>query len=327
MVCPGGNWRLSCATGLESLLLSSLLSPPAATPRGSRRKPAQGQTPSCRRRTRTAIPTVHVAQAKGWSGDATPQAADGLAVRAYASGLDHPRWLYVLPNGDVLVAETNAPPRPEDGKGIKGWFMKKVMKRAGARRAQRQPHHAAARRRRRRRRGDAHGFPGGLNSPFGMALVGNDLYVANTDAIVRFPYPTGETQITAPATKVVDLPGGPLNHHWTKNIIASRDGTKLYVTVGSNSNVAENGMEKEERPRRDLGGRPGDAASTACSPPGCAIPNGLAWEPETGALWTVVNERDELGNDLVPDYMTSVQRRRRSTAGRTATTASTSTRA
>jgi glucose/arabinose dehydrogenase len=255
---------------------------------------------------RTAIPTVHIAQAKGWSGDATPQAADGLAVRAYASGLDHPRWVYVLPNGDVLVAETNAPPKPEDGKGIKGWFMKKAQKRAGA-------GVPSANRITLLRDADGDGvaetrsvFLKGLNSPFGMALVGNDLYIANTDAIVRFPYTPGAMEITAGGVKVADLPAGPINHHWTKNIIASRDGKHLYATVGSNSNVAERGMEVEERRAAilevDLAtGRARVFAS------GLRNPNGLGWEPRTGALWTVVNERDELGSDLVPDYLTSVK--------------------
>jgi glucose/arabinose dehydrogenase len=194
---------------------------------------------------RMLIPTVKIAPAKGWPAGATPIAAAGMAVKAYATGLDHPRWLYVLPNGDVLVAETNAPPRPEDGKGIKGWIMKRVMKRAGA-------GVPSANRISLLRDADGDGvaetetvFLQGLNSPFGMTLVGRDLYVANTDAIVRFSYSEGQTQITEAGTKIVDLPGGPLNHHWTKNVIASRDGSRLYVTVGSNSNVAENGMENE----------------------------------------------------------------------------------
>jgi glucose/arabinose dehydrogenase len=249
---------------------------------------------------------VHVAQAKGWSGGATPQAAEGLAVRAYASGLDHPRWVYVLPNGDVLVAETNAPPKPEDGKGIKGWFMKKAQKRAGA-------GVPSANRITLLRDADGDGaaetrtvFLNGLNSPFGMALVGNDLYVANTDAIVRFPYTPGATEITARGVKVADLPAGPINHHWTKNIIASRDGKRLYATVGSNSNAAERGLEVEERRAAIL---EVDLATgrTRVFASGLRNPNGLGWEPSTGALWTVVNERDELGSDLVPDYLTSVR--------------------
>lgn len=254
----------------------------------------------------TLLPTVHIAPAKAWPAGATPTAANGLAVKMYANELDHPRWLYVLPNGDVLVAETNAPPRPEDGKGIKGWVMKRVMKRAGA-------GVPSANRITLLRDADGDGavetrtvFLNGLNSPFGMALVGNELYVANTDAILRFPYQDGETAISAAGVKVAELPGGPLNHHWTKNIIANRDGTRLYATVGSNSNVAENGIEQETNRAAIL---EVDLASgqTRLFASGLRNPNGLAWQPQTGELWTVVNERDELGSDLVPDYLTSVK--------------------
>src|SRR5436190_13200140 len=254
----------------------------------------------------TLIPTVHVAPAKGWPAGAAPTAAAGLEVKAYASGLDHPRWLYVLPNGDVLVAETNAPPKPEDGKGIKGWVMKMVQKRAGAR-------VPSANRITLLRDVNGDGvaetrtvFIDGLNSPFGMVLVGRDLYVANTDAILRFPYQDGATRITAQGVKVADLPAGPINHHWTKNIIANKDGSRLYATVGSNSNAAENGIDKEEHRAAILEvetatGKTRDFAT------GLRNPNGLGWQPQSGALWTSVNERDELGGDLVPDYMTSVR--------------------
>ena len=253
----------------------------------------------------TLIPTVHIAPAKGWPEGAKPNSPPGTLVTAYAKGLDHPRWVYVLPNGDVLVAESNAPPQPAK-KGIKAWIMKKVMAKAGA-------GVPSANRITLLRDADGDGvaelrsaFLEGLHSPFGMTLVGNTLYVANADALVRFPYQEGETRITAAAAKVVDLPGGPLNHHWTKNVIASRDGSKLYVTVGSNSNAAEKGMENEV----------GRAAIWEVDPQtgkhriyasGLRNPNGLAWEPVTGALWTVVNERDEIGSDLVPDYLTSVR--------------------
>ena len=194
----------------------------------------------------TLIPTINIAPAKGWPARTTPVAAEGLTVSAYASGLDHPRWVYVLPNGDVLVAETNAPPKPEDGNSIKGWVMKKVMKRAGA-------GTPSANRITLLRDADGDGvaetktvFLAGLHSPFGMTLVGDSLYVANSDAVIRFPYKTGDLRITDPGKKIADLPAGPINHHWTKNIIASRDGKHLYATVGSNSNVAENGIDKEE---------------------------------------------------------------------------------
>ena len=254
----------------------------------------------------TLIPTVHIAPAKGWPAGAKPTAAAGLAVSVYAKGLDHPRWLYVLPNGDVLVAETNAPPGRDNRKGIKGWVMKKVMKRAGA-------GVPSANRITLLRDADRDGvaetqtvFLRGLNSPFGMTLVGKNLYVANTDAILRFPYKGGETQIIVAGVKVADLPAGRINHHWTKNVIASRDGSRLYVTVGSNSNVGEKGMENEEQRAAILEVDPATGTSRVFAS-GLRNPNGLDWEPHSGALWTAVNERDEIGGDLVPDYMTSVR--------------------
>ncbi len=254
----------------------------------------------------TLIPTVNIAPVAAWSPGETPIAATGLAVKAYASGLDHPRWLYTLPNGDVLVAETNAPPKPEDGKGPKGWVMRKVMKRAGA--GPQSPNRISLLR-------DADGdgiaeirsiFLQGLNSPFGMTLVGNDLYVATTDAVLRFPYQDGDLHIDQPGTKLVDLPAGPINHHWTKNIIADRSGTHLYVTVGSNSNVAENGIENEAN-RADVLEIDRTTGRMRVFASGLRNPNGLAWQPQSGALWTTVNERDEIGNDLVPDYMTALK--------------------
>jgi glucose/arabinose dehydrogenase len=226
-----------------------------------------------------------------------------LRVSAFAQSLDHPRWLYVLPNGDVLVAETNAPPKPDDRKGLRGWVMGKLMSRAGA--------GVPSANRITLLRDSGNGavqrsvLIDGLNSPFGMALVGSDLYVADSDAVLRFPYAEGSMQIRTPGVKVTDLPAGRINHHWTKNLVASADGSKLYVTIGSNSNVAENGIAAEEGRAAiwevDVGsGRHRVFAS------GLRNPNGLAWEPSTGALWTVVNERDEIGSDLVPDYLTSV---------------------
>ena len=254
----------------------------------------------------TLIPTVNIAPAKGWPEGKKPSGASDVTVNAYATGFEHPRWLYVLPNGDVLVAETNAPPRPEEGKSVKGLVMQFVMKRAGA-------GVPSANRITLLRDADGDGRPEvrtvflkDLYSPFGMALIGNELYVANADALVRFPYQEGQTEITAPGVKVADLPGGPLNHHWTKSLVASPDGTKLYVGVGSNSNVAENGMEKEENRAAIL---EIDRASgrTRVFASGLRNPVGIAFQPQTGALWAVVNERDELGSDLVPDYLTSVR--------------------
>ena len=256
--------------------------------------------------THALIPTVLVAPAKGWPAGAKPVAAAGTTVSAFAVGLDHPRWVYVLPNGDVLVAETNAPARPDDGKGIKGWVMKKMKSKAGA-------GTPSANRITLLRDADGDGiaetrsvFLEGLNSPFGMALVGKDFFVANSDAVLRFPYVEGQTRITAAGVKLVDLPAGPINHHWTKNLISSRDGSKLYVTVGSNSNIVENGIGKEQD-RAAIWEVDAATGRNRVFASGMRNPNGLAWEPGSGALWTVVNERDELGSDLVPDYLTSVR--------------------
>jgi glucose/arabinose dehydrogenase len=249
---------------------------------------------------------VNIAPAKGWPHGATPVAASGLTVHALAQGLDHPRWLYVLPNGDVLVAETDTPPTPDDNKGVKGWIAKQVMAKAGS------GDHSANRITLLR---DADGrgvavtrtvFLEGLNSPFGMTLVGNQFYVADTDAVLRFDYVEGATHISTKGTKVTDLPAGPINHHWTKNLIATADGTHLYVTVGSNSNEGENGIDNETDRAAVWDVNPADGSHRIFAS-GLRNPNGLAWEPHTGALWTTVNERDELGSDLVPDYMTALK--------------------
>lgn len=266
-----------------------------------------GPTPEIPAPEKSLIPVVKVETAKGWAPGATPVAAPGLVVRAFATGLEHPRFLYVLPNGDVLVAESNGPPRPEDDpKGIRGWFMKRYFKKAGA--SVPSPNKIVLLR-------DADGdgvaetrtvLLDSLYSPFGIALVGSTLYVANADALVAFPYRTGDTRITARPRLVTALPGRPYNHHWTKSLVASADGSKLYVGVGSNSNAAEHGIaaEAERAAVWEI-----DAATGAhrVFASGLRNPAGLAWEPETGALWASVNERDELGSDLVPDYMTSLR--------------------
>ena len=265
-----------------------------------------GPSPKLPEPNKTLIPTVNIAPAIGWPEGKKPVAATGTQVAAFAEGLDHPRWLYVLPSGDVLVAETNAPPKPEDGQGIRGWVMGKVMGRAGAgvpspnriTLLRDKDHDGAAETRT--------VFLENLNSPFGMTLVGNDLYVADTDRLLRFHYENGETAIKSQPIKVVDLPGGTLNHHWTKNVIASKDGSKLYVTVGSNSNVGENGMDQEEG-RAAIWEVDRATGNHRIFASGIRNPNGLAWEPQSGALWTAVNERDEIGSDLVPDYITSVK--------------------
>jgi glucose/arabinose dehydrogenase len=252
---------------------------------------------------RTLLPTVLIAPAKGWPESGQPTPADGMTVTAFARGLDHPRWLHVLPNGDVLVAES-APP-PKEGGGIRAWISKLFLKRAGS---------AVPSANRitllRDADGDGiaetrHRFIEELNSPFGMALRRDQLYVANTDAIVRFPYRDGDTRIEAKGVLVTDLPAGPINHHWTKNIVFSPDGERLYATVGSNSNVAEKGMEVERERAAILEIDPNTGVRRVFAS-GLRNPNGLAWQPHSGVLWTAVNERDEIGSDLVPDYMTSV---------------------
>jgi glucose/arabinose dehydrogenase len=251
------------------------------------------------------FPVVNVAPAVGWPAGETPRPAAGLKVDRFAVDLEHPRWLYVLPNGDVLVAETAAPPRPKDGDGLKGWAMGFFMKKAGSA-------VPSADRITLLRDADGDGvveersvFLSDLRSPFGMTLVGRDFYVANTDALLRFRYEDGARSIESSAEVVTPLPGGELNHHWTKNVIASQDGSRLFVTVGSNSNVAENGLDKEANRAAILEIDP-RSGSTRVYASGLRNPNGLAWEPQQDVLWTVVNERDEIGGDLVPDFLTSV---------------------
>jgi glucose/arabinose dehydrogenase len=247
------------------------------------------------------IPTVNIAPAKGWKDGSIP-----VAAAVFADDLDHPRWLYTLPNGDVLVAETNAPPKPDDNAGLKGWFMRVVMKRAGA-------VTKSANRITLLRDADGDGivekrttFLSDLNSPFGMVLVGNTLYIANSDAVVKVPYRHGQAQIDDSPAKLIDLPAGPINHHWTKSLTASPDGKRLYVGVGSNSNAAENGMDKEYE-RASIWEIDAAAGTYRLYATGLRNPVGLEFEPTSGELWTVVNERDDIGSDLVPDYLTSVK--------------------
>ncbi len=251
------------------------------------------------------IPTVDIAPATGWPEGVMPTAASEFTVTALAKGLSHPRWLFVLPNGDVLVAETNAPERPARS-GLKTFVMNQVMKRAGAA-------VPSANRITLLRDADGDGvaetrtvFLQDLNSPFGMTMIGSDLYVANTDAVMRFSYQEGATQISERGTKVADLPAGPLNHHWTKGLTASPDGAKLYASVGSNSNAAENGIDKEERRAAilEIDVKTGQSRVFAS---GLRNPVGIAFHPQSRELWAVVNERDEIGSDLVPDYLTSVK--------------------
>jgi glucose/arabinose dehydrogenase len=254
------------------------------------------------------LPTVGVPDVVGWPAGAAPTAPPGFTVSRFAEGLDHPRWLLVLPNGDVLAAESASEPSKADktNAGIRGYFQKMLMKRVGS--AKPSPNRIILLR-------DADGdgvaetrttFAQGLRQPFGMTLVGSTLYVANSDGVVSFPYAPGQTQASGAATKVFDLPGPPINHHWTKNVVASPDGSKLYATVGSNSNVGENGMENETGRAAiweyDIATRKPRVLAS-----GIRNPNGIAFEPTTGVMWTVSNERDEIGNDLPPDFLTSVK--------------------
>jgi glucose/arabinose dehydrogenase len=251
------------------------------------------------------IPMEKIAQARGWRAEEAPTAAGGLAVTAFARGLDHPRSLYTLPNGDVLVAETNAPRRPDDAKGIEGWFFKLFQKKAGA-------GVPSANRITLLRDTDGDGvadvrsvFLDSVTSPFGMVLIGDALYVANTDALVRVPYVTGQMRAGARPTKLVDLPAGTINHHWTKSLVASPDGRRLYVGVGSNSNAAENGLDAEAERAAVWEVDPATGVHRVYAS-GLRNPTALAWEPEHGVPWVAVNERDELGSDLVPDYITAL---------------------
>ncbi len=269
-------------------------------------KEGMGPSPVLPKPNGSLIPTINVAKAIPWPGEAKPIATNGTSVSAFARNLEHPRWIAVLPNGDVLVAETNAPARPDDSKGIRGWFFKRFQKKGGG---------AAPSANRITLLRDANGdgiaetrtvLVKNLYSPFGMALVGGNLYIAASDAIVKVPYSLGDTTISVAPVKVLDLPAGTRNHHWTKNVIASADGSKLYIAIGSNSNAGENGIAEEANRARiweyDIkSGTHRDLAT------GLRNPVGMAWEPETGALWVAVNERDELGGDLVPDYMTAVR--------------------
>jgi glucose/arabinose dehydrogenase len=250
------------------------------------------------------VPPMAVPQATGWGKDQTPVVPAGLQVRALATGFEHPRIVYALPNGDVLVVETNGPKapvyRPKD------YVEGKVKARAGS---------AAHGGNRITLLRDANGdgvpelrtvFIDHLNSPFGVVLVGSDLYVAATNELLRFPYTPGETHITAPGVHVTDLPAGAINHHWTKSLTASPDGSKLYVGVGSNSNITENGIAVEA----DRAAIWEVDRATGLKRPfaeGLRNPTGVAFEPQTGKLWAIVNERDEIGPNLVPDYLTSVK--------------------
>ena len=287
-------------TGVAASLLAACSPGPKVGPNAT-----YGPNPTLVSQAHGMLPVVKIAKVVGWSAGQTPVAAPDLKVAAFASGLSHPRWMLVLPNGDVLVAESDGPGY-EKTPGVRGVAERMIMKGAGA--ATSSPNKIMLLR-------DTNGdgvadvkteLVGGLTSPFGMAFIDGRLYVANTDAIVSFPFTPGQTRITAAPTKLADLPGGPIDHHWTKNILLSPDGTKFFATVGSNSNVGDNGPAAEVNRAAVL---EVDRATGKWRvyASGIRNPNGLDFEPVSGALWTAVNERDELGDNLVPDYMTSVK--------------------
>jgi glucose/arabinose dehydrogenase len=263
-----------------------------------------GATPQLPPPEAIVLPTVRIAKPVGWSEGAAPHPAAGLAVSAFATGLAHPRWLYVLPNGDVLVAETNSPGADTKLPGIRAALTRAVRRAVGAGAP------SANRISLLRRRADGSvarfTFLQNLHSPFGMLLIGNDFYVANADSVVRYPYNFGETSITAPGQTLTMLAGDQATGHWTRNIVASPDGSRLYVSIGSSSNIAENGLPAEQG-RADIWEIDRATGRHRVFASGLRNPVGMAFEPDTHILWTSVNERDRLGSDLVPDYMTSVR--------------------
>jgi glucose/arabinose dehydrogenase len=298
MACRGG----ACVAGLVAMLCLIGCNEDAPDP-----KTQIGAKPDLPAQQQYLLPPMHVASVVGWKPGETPTVADGLQIKALATGLQHPRSLYVLPNGDILVVESKAP-GTEPIKRPKDFIMKWVESWATSGGDTGESNRITL-----LRDADGDGVPeqksvflDHLNSPFGVTLVGNDLYVANTDSIVRYPYNQGDTKITAAGTTLTPLPGGPIDHHWTKSLVASEDGSLLYVGVGSNSNITENGMEAE-KDRAAIWEVDRATGRWRIFASGLRNPNGLSWEPQTHALWAVINERDEIGPNLVPDYLTSVK--------------------
>lgn len=304
------NFPVAHSARLRSLLLLSVATLGLAACNDKSADPSTqiGANPTLPDQQQYLFPPMNLASVVGWKKDETPRVPDGLQIKALATGLHHPRSLYTLPNGDILVVESVAPPAPPIRRP-KDFVMGLIESLATSGGGESKPSNRITL----LRDADGDGVPevqdvflDHLNSPFGVVLVGSDLYVANTDAIVRFPYKDGETKITAAGTTLTELPGGPIDHHWTKSLTANADGSLLYVGIGSNSNITENGMEAE-KDRADIWEVDRATGRHRIFASGLRNPNGLTWEPETKALWTVVNERDELGPDLVPDYMTSVK--------------------
>jgi glucose/arabinose dehydrogenase len=292
---------------LTALLLAGTAITLSGCNEGGDPKAETGANPTLPALVQYLLPPMNVAHVVGWKQGETPTVAPGLKIEALATDLQHPRSLYTLPNGDVLVVESKAPPAPAPRRPkdiVMAWVESWATSGGST---------GPSNRITLLRDTNGDGVPDAksiyidhLNSPFGVALVGNDLYVANTDAIVRYPYRPGEPEMKAQGTTLTELPGGPIDHHWTKSLVASKDGSLLYVGVGSNSNITENGIEAEKN-RADILEVNRDNGRWRIFASGLRNPNGLSFEPQSGALWTVVNERDEIGPDLVPDYMTSVK--------------------
>ena len=265
----------------------------------------QGPQPQLDEPRKTALPTVNVAKGEGWPSAAAPVPAAGLAVNEFAADLTHPRWLLVLPNGDVLAAESDSPGTDKSGGNVRGFIQKMLMKKAGSSKG-------SANRISLLRDADGDGVAEtkkplltGLYSPFGMAFANGELFVANADGIVAYPFQPGQASIDVQPRHVTDLPSG-WNHHWTKSMVASPDGRFLFVGVGSNSNVGENGLEMEAG-RAAIWMVDAKTGAYRIFASGLRNPVGIDWNPWSNMLWTVVNERDELGDNLVPDYLTSVR--------------------
>lgn len=265
-----------------------------------------GPDPNLPEQQQYLFPPMHISGVNRWQQGQAPTVPAGLKIQAMAQDLVHPRSVYTLPNGDILVVESNGPPAPvhRPKEIVMNWI--ESLSTGGGSGPKPENRITLLR--------DTNGdgvpeqktvFLDGLDHPFGVALVGSDLYVANTSSIMRYPYTEGQTSITDAGTKLCDLPGGPIDHHWTKSLVASKDGTKLYVGVGSNSNITENGIEAEKN-RADILEVDRATGAWRIYASGLRNPNGLQFEPQTGKLWAVVNERDEIGPNLVPDYMTSV---------------------
>ena len=304
MVRPRRRW-VPCLIGILFLMCAAAFLPARSRSQSTGGPPDSfGAQPRLPQPEESFFPVINWARTEPWPEGATPEAAEGLAVKAFARGLKHPRWLHVLPNGDVLVAEAATEPSPS-------WSPRSIVQNWVQRRAGSIIENANRISILRDTNGDGvadeqNVFLEGLRQPFGMALIGDQLYVANTDSIVRFPYKSGDKSIAAQGTRLIDIPVG---HHWTRNILPSRDETKLFITVGSGSNIGEKGMDIE-KDRATIWELDLASAKSRIYASGLRNANGMAIEPSTGALWTVVNERDEIGDDLPPDYLTSVEGRR-----------------